>query len=100
MPPDSKNRAGAWPWIVGAAVAITVLIYSRSLALPFYSDDLVQIPWLRTLRFADLWQEVSPYSYYRPLAFSLWLFIPFLFTHSDIVMIFDGIIDSLCAICT
>ena len=58
-----------------AAIVITAILYWRSLSLPFYSDDLVQIPWLRDLTFAELWGRVSPYDYYRPLAFSLWLLI-------------------------
>jgi hypothetical protein len=61
--------------IVLVAIAITIALYGRSLALPFYSDDLVQIPWLRDLSFGDLWRQVSPYGYYRPLAFSAWLLI-------------------------
>jgi hypothetical protein len=56
-----------------AAVSITALLYARSLALPFYSDDLVQLPWLRDLSLSALWTQVSPYGYYRPLAFSIWL---------------------------
>ena len=59
--------------ILSVSIALTAALYGRSLRLPFYSDDLVQIPWLRTLSPGDLWQQVSPYGYYRPLAFSLWI---------------------------
>src|SRR5574341_308919 len=58
-----------------AAASITALLYARSLALPFYSDDLVQLPWLRSLSLPALWTQISPYGYYRPLAFSIWLVI-------------------------
>lgn len=58
---------------LAAALFTTLVLYVRSLALPFYSDDLVQIPWLRGLGFRELWGRVSPYGYYRPLAFSVWL---------------------------
>jgi len=61
--------------VAAVAAAITALLYARSLALPFYSDDLVQIPWLRALSRGALWTQVSPYGYYRPLAFSFWLLI-------------------------
>lgn len=59
--------------VVLTAASITAALYARSLALPFYSDDLVQLPWLRDLSFSALWTRVSPYGYYRPLAFSIWL---------------------------
>jgi len=73
---NNQRKSGrVWLWIVGTAITITIVIYGRSLTLPFYSDDLVQIPWLRSLRFADLWSQASPYGYYRPLAFSLWLLL-------------------------
>jgi hypothetical protein len=58
------------------AAAITLALYGRSLPLPFYSDDLVQIPWLRQVSWADLWTRVTPYGYYRPLAFALWKSLP------------------------
>ncbi len=69
-PAAAWNRVGLTTL---AAATITALLYGRSLALPFYSDDLVQIPWLHGLSLAELWQQISPYGYYRPLAFSLWL---------------------------
>jgi hypothetical protein len=58
------------------AVAITVALYARTLPLPFYSDDLVQVPWLRQVPWTDLWTQVTPYGYYRPLAFTLWRMLP------------------------
>ncbi|MCC6905140.1 MAG: hypothetical protein IT326_04795 [Anaerolineae bacterium] len=57
------------------ALVITGLLYGRSLGLPYYSDDLVQLPWLRGLRLGELWLAASPYGYYRPLTFSIWLLI-------------------------
>ncbi len=58
------------------AAAITAALYARTLPLPFYSDDLVQVPWLRTAIWADIWTQVTPYGYYRPLAFTLWRMLP------------------------
>lgn len=59
--------------ITAISIGITAPLYARSLRLPFYSDDLVQLPWLREITFSDLWSTVSPYDYYRPLAFSVWV---------------------------
>ncbi len=59
--------------IAVVSIGITALLYARSLRLPFYSDDLVQLPWLREITFSELWSTVSPYDYYRPLAFSVWV---------------------------
>jgi len=70
-----KGAISTYLLIIAVAALVTLILYARSFALPFYSDDLVQIPWLRSLSFADLWRQVSPYGYYRPLAFSLWLAI-------------------------
>jgi hypothetical protein len=72
MPQDDAHRVRA-AWIPLAALLITAALYGRSLRLPFYSDDLVQLAWLRGLTFGELWGRVSPYGYYRPLAFSLWI---------------------------
>jgi hypothetical protein len=72
MPQDDAHRARA-AWIPLTALLITAALYGRSLHLPFYSDDLVQLAWLRGLTFGELWGRVSPYGYYRPLAFSLWI---------------------------
>lgn len=54
------------------SLVLTLIIYGRTLGYPLYSDDLVQVPWLRTLTFAELWSTLSPYDYYRPLVFSIW----------------------------
>ncbi len=54
------------------ALALTGLLYGDTLALPLFSDDLVQIPWLESLSWRELWSGPSPYGYYRPLWYSLW----------------------------
>jgi len=55
-----------------AALTLTVALYSGTLSLPLFSDDLVQIPWLETISWRELWTSPSPYRYYRPLWYSLW----------------------------
>jgi len=54
------------------AVALTALLYGDAVTLPLFSDDLVQIPWLESIPWAELWSAPSPYGYYRPLWYSLW----------------------------
>jgi hypothetical protein len=54
------------------ALALTALLYGDALALPLFSDDLVQIPWLESISWGELWSSPSPYGYYRPLWYSLW----------------------------
>ena len=54
------------------ALTLTALLYGDTLALPLFSDDLVQIPWLESISWGELWSSPSPYGYYRPLWYSLW----------------------------
>jgi len=54
------------------ALALTALLYGDALALPLFSDDLVQIPWLESISWRELWSSASPYGYYRPLWYTLW----------------------------
>lgn len=54
------------------ALALTGLLYGNALGLPLFSDDLVQIPWLETITWRELWTSPSPYGYYRPLWYTLW----------------------------
>jgi hypothetical protein len=53
-------------------VALTLLLYGDALALPLYSDDLLQVPWVEQTDLPDSWRTVGPYRDYRPLHFSLW----------------------------
>jgi len=58
-----------------AALVSTVLslfLYSSSLTLPFYSDDLLQFPWIETTPLLEFWRSVGPYEDYQPLHFTLW----------------------------
>lgn len=54
------------------ALTLTVLLYGDAISLPLFSDDLVQIPWLESITWRDLWSTPSPYGYYRPLWYTLW----------------------------
>jgi len=54
------------------ALAFTGLLYGDALTLPLFSDDLIQIPWLQSISWRELWSSPSPYGYYRPLWYTLW----------------------------
>jgi hypothetical protein len=62
------------PAATAALVAgtLTALLYGGTLTLPLFSDDLVQIPWLESITWSELWTSPSPYDYYRPMWYSLW----------------------------
>ncbi len=54
------------------ALVLTGLLYGSTLSLPLFSDDLLQIPWLASISWRELWTTPSPYGYYRPLWYTLW----------------------------
>lgn len=54
------------------AAVLTLLLYGGALTLPFYSDDLLQVPWVERTPMVDFWHQVGPYRDYRPLHFTLW----------------------------
>lgn len=54
------------------AAVLTGLLYGDAVGLPLFSDDLVQIPWLESVSWAELWSSPSPYGYFRPLWYSIW----------------------------
>ncbi len=68
-----------WRWIwVGLAVLLAFLLYGRGLYVPFYMDDMPQIPWAYERGWADLWTQPHFYGTYRPVGYSLYkLFITF-----------------------
>jgi len=62
------------PVVVSAIVAFLLVsfLYGDALSLPLFSDDLVQIPWLESISWRELWTSPSPYGYYRPLWYTIW----------------------------
>jgi len=54
------------------ALTLTAILYGDAFALPLFSDDLLQIPWLESITWRELWTSASPYGYYRPLWYTLW----------------------------
>jgi hypothetical protein len=68
------HRSSIHPAVVAAIVALLLggLLYGDVLSLPLFSDDLVQIPWLESISWRDLWTNPSPYGYYRPLWYTIW----------------------------
>ncbi|MGD2144187.1 MAG: hypothetical protein PVF54_06890, partial [Anaerolineae bacterium] len=70
----SFKRLLAHPVAVSGIVALLVAgpLYGDVIALPLFSDDLVQIPWLEAISWRELWTSPSPYGYYRPLWYTIW----------------------------
>jgi hypothetical protein len=68
------HRSSIHSATVSALVALLFggLLYGDALSLPLFSDDLVQIPWLESISWRDLWTSPSPYGYYRPLWYTIW----------------------------
>ncbi|MFT7585682.1 MAG: hypothetical protein ACI9EW_002110 [Cellvibrionaceae bacterium] len=54
------------------ACIITFLLYGRVVSIPFYSDDLLQIPWARTAPLDEIWGTLNPFDHFRPVQFSIW----------------------------
>lgn len=71
MKPETDNLR---PVVTAALVslALTLFLYGGALALPLYSDDVLQVPWVEATGTADFWRAVGPYRDYRPLHFTLW----------------------------
>lgn len=57
------------------SLGLTLVLYAGALRLPFYSDDLLQVPWVEDTPLPQLWSGVGPYRDYRPLHFSVWRLI-------------------------
>lgn len=62
------------PVVISAIVALLLVgfLYGDAVLLPLFSDDLVQIPWLESISWRELWTSPSPYGYYRPLWYTIW----------------------------
>ena len=69
-----KRKLSPGPFVLAAAVSLglTLVLYGGALQLPFYSDDLLQVPWVEGASLPQPWRSVGPYRDYRPLHFSLW----------------------------
>ncbi|MBE2199401.1 MAG: hypothetical protein IAE79_12380 [Anaerolinea sp.] len=65
--------------------AVTLILYGASLTLPFFFDDLVQLPYAQAHSYAELWTRAQ-LAYYRPLNFHLWkLFYDIFDAHNRLV---------------
>lgn len=55
-----------------APLALTVLLYSPTLALPYYWDDAPLFNFVTNKSFLQLWTDATGLPYYRPIAFTLY----------------------------
>lgn len=53
------------------AVLTTALLYGEAARLPYYADDLRQIPWVKATPALEYWHRLGPYADYRPVRFTL-----------------------------
>ncbi len=67
-----KRRWLEWAALIALALGATVALYPGATQLPFFSDDLLQVPWAARRSYLDFWRELTPYGDYRPLHFALW----------------------------
>ncbi|MGC9400446.1 MAG: hypothetical protein ACP5HM_15100 [Anaerolineae bacterium] len=49
----------------------TAILYGEAVRLPFYADDLQQIPWVKATPTLAYWYRLGPYEDYRPVRFML-----------------------------
>lgn len=57
--------------LLGAG-GLTLWLYGGAVQLPFYSDDLLQVPWAKATSFVAFWSTLGPYGDYRPVHFIIW----------------------------
>jgi hypothetical protein len=67
-----KPNKWAWPGLVLGSILLVTLTYGDALRLPFFFDDLVQIPLAQDRSLAQLWVPEASYPYFRPLGFTIW----------------------------
>lgn len=54
------------------SLSLTFILFGPAISLPFYSDDLAQIPWTKETALLKIWSTVNPFNHYRPVQFTLW----------------------------
>jgi protein O-mannosyl-transferase len=70
---DSKRvTVCGWVLLFGWCAGLTLLVYGRSLTLPFFFDDLVLLPYVAETTLAQLWREPAIFPYFRPLPPTFW----------------------------
>ncbi len=70
-----SSRIPTW-WIWGALL-LGLIMNAWSLApkIPFFSDDLLQVPWTKATPIWAFWSQAGPYGDYRPLHYLIWKLI-------------------------
>lgn len=61
-----------WAGLLLWGVVLVGVTYGASVTLPFFSDDLVHIPYLEATPIAAMFRETGGMAYYRPLSFAIW----------------------------
>ena len=64
-----------WAVALAAAALLCMLgmhTYGFSLSLPLFSDDVLFVRWIDAHKLSEIWTSAPGYSYYRPLALTIW----------------------------
>ena len=59
-----------WSWLFPFGLAL--LLYWRTLSLPFFWDDVPNFDFATTRTITQIWTDVSGFPYYRPVLFTFW----------------------------
>ena len=71
MAKETHIRQQALLLIILVALFATAFLYGEATRLPFYADDLQQIPWVKATPALEYWYRLGPYEDYRPVRFML-----------------------------
>jgi hypothetical protein len=61
-----------WFFLFLWSVILTLVVYGRSLTLPFFFDDLLLLPYAAETSLPQLWREPAVFPYFRPLPVTFW----------------------------
>jgi hypothetical protein len=68
----SKPTRTFWILLFLWSITLTLLVYGRSLTLPFFFDDLLLLPYVAETPLVQLWGEPAVFPYFRPLPATFW----------------------------
>ena len=57
---------------ISSLLILTLIVYGRSLTLPFMADDFFQLPFAAEQTTGEIWRSAGGLYYFRPIAFTLW----------------------------
>lgn len=70
-------------WLIPPA--LTLALYGRVLAFPFYWDDVANFIWMFARPLSDIWVNAAGFPFYRPFLFTVWRAMQYLFGQTNTV---------------